>query len=100
MSNPKYGYTNVLERWAVRISDNGEFIHANPNTVGDQGNTNVSHGCVNLSPAGAEAYYTSALLGDPVEATGTTIDLSASDGDLFDWTYSWDIWKNLAVRSS
>ncbi len=99
MSNPKYGYTNVLERWAVRISDNGEFIHANPNTVGDQGNTNVSHGCVNLSLANAEAYYKSALLGDPVEVTGTTIDLSASDGDLFDWTYSWATWKNLSVKS-
>ena len=99
MSNPKYGYTNVLEKWAVRISDNGEFIHANPNTVGDQGNTNVSHGCVNLSLASAEAYYKSALLGDPVEVTGTTINLSASDGDLFDWTYSWDTWNNLAVKS-
>ena len=99
MSNPKYGYTNVLEHWAVRISDNGEFIHANPNTVGDQGNTNVSHGCVNLSLADAEAYFKSALLGDPVEVTGTSINLSASDGDLFDWTYSWSEWKNLSVKS-
>ncbi|MET3803704.1 lipoprotein-anchoring transpeptidase ErfK/SrfK [Nakamurella sp. UYEF19] len=99
MSNPKYGYTNVLEHWAVRISDNGEFIHANPNTVGDQGNTNVSHGCVNLSLANAEAYFKSTLLGDPVEVTGTSINLSASDGDLFDWTYSWSQWKNLAVKT-
>ena len=99
MSNPKYGYTNVLEHWAVRISDNGEFIHANPNTVGDQGNTNVSHGCVNMSLASAEAYYKSTLLGDPVEVTGTSIDLSASDGDMFDWTYSWNTWKNLSVKT-
>ncbi len=100
MSNPKYGYTNVLEHWAVRISDNGEFIHANPNTVGDQGNTNVSHGCVNLSLANAQAYFKSTLLGDPVEVTGTTINLSASDGDLFDWTYSWSQWKNLSVPTA
>jgi len=99
MSNPKYGYTNVLEHWAVRISDNGEFIHANPNTVSDQGNTNVSHGCVNLSLADAKAYYQSALLGDPVEVTGTSIGLSAEDGDLFDWTYSWSEWKNLAIKT-
>ena len=46
MNNPKYGYTNSVEHWAVRISDNGEFIHENPNTVGDHGNTNVSHGCI------------------------------------------------------
>ncbi len=100
MSNPKYGYTNVLEHWAVRISDNGEFIHANPNTVNDQGNTNVSHGCVNLSAANAETYFKSALLGDPVEFTGTTINLSAADGDLFDWTYTWLQWKKMSVATS
>ena len=100
MSNPKYGYVNQLERWAVRISDNGEFIHANPNTVSDQGNTNVSHGCVNLSLADAQAFYQSTLMGDPVEITGTTINLSASDGDLFDWTYSWDQWENLSVKTA
>ncbi len=30
MTNPAAGYTNVHERFAVRISNNGEFIHANP----------------------------------------------------------------------
>ena len=97
MSNPKYGYTNVLEHWAVRISNNGEFIHANPNTVGDQGNTNVSHGCVNLSTANAKAYYSSALYGDPVVVTGTNVQLSAADGDLFDWTVSWPEWQRLSA---
>src|SRR6476660_8558261 len=29
MSNPAYGYNDVTEHWAVRISDNGEFIHQN-----------------------------------------------------------------------
>ena len=100
MSNPKYGYVNVLERWAVRMSDNGEFIHANPKTVTDQGNTNVSHGCVNLSLASAAAYYKSTLLGDPVEVTGTSIQLSPADGDLFDWSYSWEQWRNMSVSSS
>jgi len=98
MSNPKYGYVNVLERWAVRISDNGEFIHANPKTVKDQGRTNVSHGCVNLSAASAAAYYKSTLLGDPVEVTGTKINLSPADGDLFDWAYTWPQWNNMAVK--
>ncbi|KZF10382.1 L,D-transpeptidase, partial [Rhodococcus sp. EPR-147] len=32
MSNPPF-YENVRERWAVRISNNGEFIHANPLTT-------------------------------------------------------------------
>ena len=49
MSNPAAGYSNVHERWAVRISNNGEFIHANPASAGAQGNTNVTNGCINLS---------------------------------------------------
>ena len=97
MCNPHYGYTNVPEHWAVRISNNGEFIHANPDTVGDQGNTNVSHGCVNLSADNAEAYYDSAIYGDPVEVTGTNVQLSAADGDIFDWTVSWSEWQALSA---
>ncbi len=99
MSNPKYGYVNLLEHWAVRISANGEFIHANPNTVSDQGNTNVSNGCVNLSSENAEAYYNSAIYGDPVEVTGTDVNLSAADGDIFDWSVSYDVWKTLSALS-
>jgi lipoprotein-anchoring transpeptidase ErfK/SrfK len=97
MSNPKYGYTNSVEHWAVRISDNGEFIHENPNTVGDQGNTNVSHGCINLSAASAQAYYKSAIYGDPVQITGTSVQLSPSDGDIYDWALSWPTWQSLSA---
>ena len=57
MSNPAYGYTNITEHWAVRISNNGEFIHQNQDTVDDQGVVNVSHGCINLSAESAEEYF-------------------------------------------
>jgi lipoprotein-anchoring transpeptidase ErfK/SrfK len=96
MSNPGF-YTNSIEHWAVRISDNGEFIHENPNTVGDQGNTNVSHGCINLSPTDAEAYYHSAIYGDPVDVTGTSVQLSPADGDIYDWAFSWSTWQSLSA---
>ena len=99
MSNPKYGYTNVLERYAVRISNNGEFIHANPGTVDSQGNTNVSHGCVNLSLDHAKEFMESSLSGDPVEVTGTDVPLSAEDGDVYDWTYSWEQWQTFSALS-
>jgi len=96
MSNPAYGYSNVPEKWAVRISDNGEFIHQNQYTVADQGVVNVSHGCVNLSAESAQAYFESAIYGDPVQVTGTSVPLSADDGDIYDWALSWDQWKALA----
>lgn len=96
MSNPPF-YENVRERWAVRISNNGEFIHANPASLGSQGNTNVTNGCINLSPGDAQAYFPTARYGDPVEVTGTSIPLSASDGDIYDWTIDWNTWKTLSA---
>jgi len=95
MSNPAYGYTNVTEHWAVRISDNGEFIHQNQGTVDVQGVDNVSHGCINLSAESAQAYYESAIIGDPVEVTGTSVPLSAADGDVYDWAIPWETWLQM-----
>lgn len=96
MSNPPY-YENVRERWAVRISNNGEFIHANPLTTGQQGASNVTNGCINLSMADAQEYFAIAMYGDPVEVSGTTIDLSEADGDLWDWAVDWPTWQSMSV---
>jgi lipoprotein-anchoring transpeptidase ErfK/SrfK len=97
MSNPAGGYTNAHERWAVRISNNGEFIHANPMSAGAQGNSNVTNGCINLSTSDAEQYYASAIYGDPVEVTGSSIELSYSDGDIWDWAVDWDTWVGMSA---
>ncbi len=99
MSNPAYGYRNITEYWAVRISNNGEFIHQNQDTVGDQGVVNVSHGCINLSAESAEAYFGSAIYGDPVEVTGTSVELSAADGDFYDWAIPWSEWLTMSAAS-
>jgi lipoprotein-anchoring transpeptidase ErfK/SrfK len=97
MSNPAAGYSNVHERYAVRISNNGEFIHANPASSGAQGNTNVTNGCINLSTSDAQQYFSSAIYGDPVEVTGTSIPLSYSDGDIWDWAVDWDTWVSMSA---
>jgi lipoprotein-anchoring transpeptidase ErfK/SrfK len=97
MSNPAAGYNHAHERWAVRISNNGEFIHANPSSSGAQGNTNVTNGCVNLSTEDAQQYFGSAIYGDPVEVTGSTIQLSYSDGDIWDWAVDWDTWVAMSA---
>lgn len=97
MSNPAYGYVNIPEHWAVRISDNGEFIHANPASTDAQGYANVTHGCVNLSIDDAEAYFHSAIWGDPVEVTGTSVQLGPDDGDIYDWGMSWADWQALGA---
>jgi hypothetical protein len=78
-----------------RISNNGEFIHANPASSDAQGSAEVTHGCVNLSVDDATASDDTVLYGDPVEVTGTTVPLSARDGDIWDWTLSWEQWQVL-----
>jgi lipoprotein-anchoring transpeptidase ErfK/SrfK len=97
MSNPAYGYVNFPSHWSVRISNNGEFIHANPETTGVQGSANVTHGCVNLSMANAKQYFDSALFGDPVEVSGSQVAMSAADGDIYDWTVPWDKWTAMSA---
>ncbi|WP_225984101.1 L,D-transpeptidase [Epidermidibacterium keratini] len=85
------GYQTEVE-WATRISNNGEFVHAAPWSLADQGVRNVSHGCINASPENAKWFQQWAQIGDPVEITGTPVPLTAADGDIFDWTLSWDEW--------
>ncbi|MFB9908562.1 L,D-transpeptidase [Allokutzneria oryzae] len=80
--------------WSLRLSNHGEFIHANPGTEGHQGRRNVSHGCANLSMADAEDYFHIALVGDPVLVTGSLIELPAKGADF--WAYPWDTWRSLS----
>ena len=51
---------------AVRIDNSGNFVHSAPWSVGDQGKRNVSHGCINLSPANAQWFFDNFGSGDPV----------------------------------
>ena len=50
----------------------------------------------NVSPANAKLYSDSVLPGDPVEIQGSTQELSSTDGDYSDWTYSWADWTKLS----
>jgi lipoprotein-anchoring transpeptidase ErfK/SrfK len=87
------GYRTPVE-FAVRLSNNGEFVHSAPWSVAQQGNTNVSHGCINLSPERAAWFFEFSQPGDVVEinnSIGPT--LSAADGDIYDWAIPWDQWQ-------
>jgi lipoprotein-anchoring transpeptidase ErfK/SrfK len=97
-SNPRYGYTNVMKKWAVRISNHGEFIHENNDNAANIGKRNTSHGCLNLLEADAKAYYDSALIGDPVEVTGSQANFPTTS-DVFDWLLSWEQWKSMSALS-
>ena len=93
------GYRTDVQ-FATRISNNGEFIHANPLTTGVQGSSNVTNGCINLSTEDAQTYFQMAVYGDPVEVTGTRIDLSAADGDIYDWAIDWPTWQSMSALTA
>ncbi len=87
------GYRTEVE-YAVRLNDNGEFVHAAPWSVAQQGSQNVSHGCVNLSTERAAWFYDFSQPGDIVEIENSTGPaLSAADGAIYDWTIPWDEWR-------
>lgn len=92
MSSEQYNYFDVVVPWAVRISNNGEFVHGYAPSIWAQGKENVSHGCVNLSPDNAKKFFDTALVGDPVEITGSNKQLDPTDGDYYDWAVPWNQW--------
>jgi lipoprotein-anchoring transpeptidase ErfK/SrfK len=77
------GY-NLLVPWSVRFTFSGDYYHDAFWSVGEQGFENVSHGCVNLSPADSEIYYKLAVPGDPI-----TIEGSPRSGE---WDNGWTEW--------
>ena len=56
-----------------------------------------TNGCINLSTGDAAEYFAAAIYGDPVEVTGSTIQLSYSDGDIWDWAVDWDTWVSMSA---
>lgn len=74
-------------QWAVRIDNSGGFVHSAPWSVGDQGKRNVSHGCINLSPANAKWFYDNFGSGDPIIVKNSVGLYTTPDGaDDWQWT--------------
>ncbi|HEX5993523.1 MAG TPA: Ig-like domain-containing protein [Jiangellales bacterium] len=82
------GYVTDVE-FAEQLTTGGEFIHAAPWSVNQQGNTNVSHGCVNMSTDNARWIYENVNVGDPVITRGTEVPLEWGNG-FTDWNISWE----------
>ncbi|CAN5692314.1 L,D-transpeptidase [soil metagenome] len=64
LSDPE-GYKLTVYN-AVRVTWGGVYVHGAPWSVASQGNSNVSHGCINLSPDNAAWYYDQVSIGDPI----------------------------------
>ncbi|BCB84904.1 L,D-transpeptidase [Phytohabitans suffuscus] len=81
--------------FAQRLTWSGQYIHAAPWSVAQQGRTNVSHGCVNVSTENARWLFSQTKIGDPVTVTGTEEKLGAGNG----WT-AWNMSWNEFIKGS
>jgi lipoprotein-anchoring transpeptidase ErfK/SrfK len=79
---------NELVNYAVRFTFSGDYYHSAPWSVGAQGYTNVSHGCVNLPPAAATIYYNMSVPGDPITITNSPATGKWDDGWTM-WFFTW-----------
>jgi lipoprotein-anchoring transpeptidase ErfK/SrfK len=85
MKGPGY---SIEVPWSVRFTWSGDYLHDAYWSTGEQGFANVSHGCVNMSPADAEFYYKMAVPGDPVTIIGSPKG-GVWDNGWTHWFLSW-----------
>ncbi|GAB4589943.1 L,D-transpeptidase [Nocardia sp. IFM 10818] len=77
------GYKLEVE-YATRMSNSGIFVHAAPWSVAQQGKSNSSHGCLNVSTEDAKWFQENVKRGDPViviNTNGGTLNPADGYGD-------------------
>lgn len=90
--DPDY-YPPTVVNHASRLSNGGAFVHeALPAAQVALGEVNVSHGCIGMSPEGAEYFYRTFGPGDVVEILNTDYGPMFVDDGFGDWNVSWDEW--------
>ena len=79
---------------SIRISYGGAFVHSAGWSVRDQGIRNVSHGCVNISPADAAWFFDLVKRGDVVNVIHAAVGPKLSDPGMSDWNIPFAAWAN------
>jgi lipoprotein-anchoring transpeptidase ErfK/SrfK len=89
--NSRLGYRETIS-YATRISMDGIYLHQLNATVWAQGNTDTSHGCLNLNGDNAKWFYDFSVPGDVVEVrnTGGRPLQLLQNGD---WSVPWNQWR-------
>nr|WP_297609682.1 Ig-like domain-containing protein [Nocardia sp.] len=88
--NSGLGYRTTIYH-AVRITHDGIYVHELAASMWAQGNSDVSHGCLNISPDDAAWFYDFVIPGDVVEVRNTggdPLDIWQNG----DWTIAWPDW--------
>ncbi len=82
-------------RWATRLTQSGEFVHAAPWSAGAQGVANTSHGCTGMSTENAQWFFDLAHKGDVVKYVNGDGDRMPVFGNGYgDWNMTWAAWDS------
>jgi lipoprotein-anchoring transpeptidase ErfK/SrfK len=79
---------SLVAKYALRITNSGEFLHSAPWNAANFGRVNASHGCVGMSISDSAWLYEHTLIGDPVVTTGSSRGLEQGNG-YSDWDVSY-----------
>ncbi|MBV8966359.1 MAG: L,D-transpeptidase family protein [Mycobacteriaceae bacterium] len=96
--NSRLGYRETIHN-ATQISTDGIYLHQLDATVWAQGNTDTSHGCLNLNGDNAKWFMDFSQIGDVVEVRnsgGPPLQLNQNG----DWTVPWDQWRKGSALGS
>lgn len=86
------GYRTKIA-YASRMSNSGVFYHSAPWSVRQQGHSNVSHGCLNMSTDNAAWLQSIAQKGDIVIVQNSGGPKLESWDGLGDWQIPWEEWR-------
>ncbi len=95
-ADPEYYRLDV--EYAMRLTWSGEYLHAAPWSVSDQGEDNVSHGCTGMSNEDAAWLYELSQVGDVVEYVDGVRSMEAWNG-YTDWEIPWSQWRSGSALS-
>lgn len=87
------GYRLEVE-YATRMSNSGIFIHGAPWSVWAQGNTDTSHGCLNVSTDDAKWFFENTKAGDAFVVQNTQGGQLGGNDGLTDFSMPWGAWAD------
>ncbi|TNL94881.1 transpeptidase [Corynebacterium tapiri] len=86
------GYQTKVD-YATQLSYSGIYVHAAPWSNWAQGNTNQSHGCINVTTEAAGWFQGVVKRGDPVIIKNTIGGTLPGWDGLGYWNIDWETWK-------
>ncbi|MGA0011200.1 MAG: L,D-transpeptidase, partial [Candidatus Nanopelagicales bacterium] len=95
--DPENGW-DVEVRWAIRVNDNGEYIH-DATWNYSIGYANTSHGCTNMTYSDMGWLFANTKFGDVAVYTGSSAPIGTDDYLAGYWNIPWSEWKQGSALS-